>query len=206
MRWISEFKDALRRKGLQEFGRYYSFYRGKVYDNKDPEQLGRLRVLCPQIYGEESPSMWVPGKGLNVKKGYGHFDVPEVNDPIFISFEEGDVNYPVWEFGWWVANTMPTEAKTDYPQNKVIKTKSGHVVEINDKQKYLRVQTPDDLVIELKDGKFKLLNKDESLGDLMKQLFTALESTKVATAIGAQPFINLATYTELKAKFKKLLE
>ena len=45
--------DNLIQNGFEAFGRYYSSYRGFVVDNNDTEGNGRLKLLVPQIYGNQ---------------------------------------------------------------------------------------------------------------------------------------------------------
>lgn len=68
-------------------------YRGIVQDNNDPKMKGCLRVICPAIYGEE-PSPWaLPSIPPNV------FTVPQEGDMVWLEFENGDAEFPIWT-GW----------------------------------------------------------------------------------------------------------
>lgn len=65
-------------------------YRAVVTDNRDPQRLGRLRVQVPHLGGSGatdwiwpliSPGFWV---------------IPEAGEQVWVSFEAGDEEMPVW--------------------------------------------------------------------------------------------------------------
>ena len=126
-------------KLASESFRYSGFYRGKVLDNADPSKLGRLKVLIYGIYSTAMPTAelpWaVPAAGIftGSGSGYGNFAVPEVDSQVFLFFEGEDYNQPVY---FAEAPTgihgLPSERTTNYPYRKVLKTKNGIVVYIDD--------------------------------------------------------------------------
>src|SRR5437660_6298777 len=85
------------RGGLQKF---YGKYRGTVRVNKDIEQLGRLLVEVPDVFGPNLTS-WampcVPYAGLQL----GMYVVPPVNAGVWVEFEQGDPDYPIWTGCFW---------------------------------------------------------------------------------------------------------
>jgi uncharacterized protein involved in type VI secretion and phage assembly len=80
--------------------RYYGKYRGLVIDNVDPLQIGRALVQVPDVLGE-TPSSWampcVPAAGIQA----GMFVVPPIGSQVWIEFEQGDPDYPIWTGGFW---------------------------------------------------------------------------------------------------------
>jgi hypothetical protein len=72
------------------------FYRGKVVDNRDPLQLGRVKVrVCPwfeEVRDEDCPWAEPAWQG-------GVLYVPPKNAWVWVFFEGGDVEKPVW-FAW----------------------------------------------------------------------------------------------------------
>ncbi len=65
-------------------------FRGSVYDADDPEGRGRLRLMIPQVFGG-APSTWAePTQAPSTK------DVPEINDLVWVMFEGGDINRPIY--------------------------------------------------------------------------------------------------------------
>src|SRR5580700_7410542 len=80
--------------------RYYGKYRGLVIENIDPEQLGRVLLQVPDVLGE-IPSSWampcVPTAGIQA----GCFMVPPIGSQVWVEFEQGDPDYPIWTGGFW---------------------------------------------------------------------------------------------------------
>ncbi|HLX68362.1 MAG TPA: phage baseplate assembly protein V [Verrucomicrobiae bacterium] len=80
--------------------RYYGKYRGMVIENLDPQQIGRILAQVPDVLGE-TPSSWampcVPAAGIQS----GCFIVPPIGSQVWIEFEQGDPDYPIWTGGFW---------------------------------------------------------------------------------------------------------
>jgi uncharacterized protein involved in type VI secretion and phage assembly len=80
--------------------RFYGKYRGTVLINIDPLQIGRIIAQVPDVYGE-TPSTWampcVPAAGIQG----GIFIVPPIGSQIWMEFEQGDPDYPIWTGGFW---------------------------------------------------------------------------------------------------------
>src|SRR5687767_472494 len=78
----------------------YGKYRGTVVNNVDPEQIGRIQAIVPGVEGL-LPSSWampcLPWGGINT----GMFTVPAMGAGVWIEFERGDPNYPVWTGCFW---------------------------------------------------------------------------------------------------------
>ena len=69
--------------------RYFALYRGIVTDNDDPSGRMRIRVRVPEVLGglEAWALPCVPP---------GFETVPEVGTAVWIQFEAGDPEHPVW--------------------------------------------------------------------------------------------------------------
>ena len=78
----------------------YGKYRGTVVNNVDPEQIGRIQAIVPGVEGL-LPSSWampcLPWGGINT----GVFTVPPMGAGVWIEFEHGDPNYPIWTGCFW---------------------------------------------------------------------------------------------------------
>lgn len=68
----------------------YGKYRAMVVDNLDPEQARRLLVEVPAV-SPGSPSWAVPLHAHDTST------LPDVGAEIWVEYEAGDVNYPIWE-------------------------------------------------------------------------------------------------------------
>lgn len=78
----------------------YGKYRGTVTNNIDPLQIGRIQVMVPDVAGFV-PGTWampcVPLAGIN----NGVFTVPIIGSGVWVEFERGDSDYPIWVGGYW---------------------------------------------------------------------------------------------------------
>jgi uncharacterized protein involved in type VI secretion and phage assembly len=83
----------------RELTRYYGKYRGTVVNNVDPMQTGRIMVEVPDV--SIIPSTWatpcLPVAGMNS----GIFTVPQIGAGVWVEFEQGDPDYPIWVGGYW---------------------------------------------------------------------------------------------------------
>jgi hypothetical protein len=71
-------------------GRFYGIYRAVVLDNVDPQQRRRLLVRAPSV--SPDPLGWAL-PALTVAKGAG---LPSPGEPVWVLFEAGDPELPVW--------------------------------------------------------------------------------------------------------------
>lgn len=118
-------------------------FRAVVKNLEDPEKLGRIKVECFEIYGEDlSPWAWpcLPYGGSN---NNGIFFLPEIGSGVWIEFEQGHASNPIWVGTWWTkpdgVNEVPKESQDNYSTNddnkrKVIKTSCGHIIEFSDQK------------------------------------------------------------------------
>jgi uncharacterized protein involved in type VI secretion and phage assembly len=78
----------------------YGKYRGMVVNNIDPMQIGRIQAMVSDVAGLV-PGTWampcVPAAGINT----GFFTVPMIGAGVWIEFERGDPDYPIWVGGFW---------------------------------------------------------------------------------------------------------
>jgi Type VI secretion system/phage-baseplate injector OB domain len=98
---------------------FFGKYRGKVANNIDPLQLGRVQVNVPAVLGDGSLSWAMPCAPYG-GPGVGFFTVPPVGANIWVEFEAGDPDYPIWSGCFWGVGEVP--AQPALPQMKVWKT------------------------------------------------------------------------------------
>lgn len=72
-------------------------YRGIVVDNRDPERRGRVVVRVPSINGNGDLDWAMPCFAVGATP-----TVPALGAALWISFEHGDVDHPVWLGTWRV--------------------------------------------------------------------------------------------------------
>jgi uncharacterized protein involved in type VI secretion and phage assembly len=114
--------------------KYYGKYRGTVLDNIDPMQIGRLMVQVPDV-SNILPSTWampcVPFAGIQC----GSYALPPIGAGVWIEFEQGDSDYPIWVGGFWgSAEEVPALALATPPglQSIVLQTTSQNTLMISD--------------------------------------------------------------------------
>ena len=116
---------------------YYGKYRGTVLNNVDPEQRGRLMLSIPDVLGP-IPSSWAePCVPLAGPTGppMGVYFVPPIGTGVWVEFEHGDPDYPIWAGCRWGAQSdIPTLAKAGNPAdpNIVIQSLLQHMIMVSD--------------------------------------------------------------------------
>ena len=75
---------------MTEGTRFIGKYRGTVFNNIDPEQRGRIQAIVPAVTGIV-PSSWAMPFGAGV----------------WIEYEDGDPDRPVWVGGYWGSAAEP---------------------------------------------------------------------------------------------------
>jgi hypothetical protein len=116
--------------------KFWGKYRGTVFNNIDPEQRGRIQAIVPAVTGLV-PSSWampcVPFAG----KQEGFFAVPQMASGVWIEYEDGNPDKPIWVGGYWgLAAEVPTQALAPPPippgQNVVVQTTLQNAIIVSD--------------------------------------------------------------------------
>ena len=130
---VNGLMDIVKKYGFEYFGVFYGKYRGVVVSNQDPEKLGRLKVNVPQISGKNIMETWAWPCGLVGGDDFGVFFIPPKGASVWVSFENGDPNHPIWEGGHWSRGKTPEVVKRTKPSNRVFQTK-GWILEMDDEE------------------------------------------------------------------------
>ena len=81
---------------------YYGKYRGVVTQNADPDKRGRIKARVPAVLAEQE-SGWalpcVPYRAGRLQQR----DIPPPGTPVWIEFEGGDLDQPIWSGRFWMA-------------------------------------------------------------------------------------------------------
>jgi len=119
---------------MREGPKFYGVYRGTVVNNVDPLQIGRIMATVPDVSGL-TPTTWAMPCVPIAGKQMGVFMVPQIGSGVFMQFEGGDPDRPVWVGGWWgdVAE-VPALALAGVPAdpNIVIQTTLQNAVVVSD--------------------------------------------------------------------------
>jgi len=99
--------------------KFFGKYRGKVENNIDPMQLGRVQVSVPAVLGDGRLAWAMPCAPYG-GPGVGFFAVPPGGANIWVEFEGGDPDYPIWSGCFWGVGEVP--ALPALAEMKVLKT------------------------------------------------------------------------------------
>ncbi|HVK66959.1 MAG TPA: phage baseplate assembly protein V [Polyangium sp.] len=98
---------------------YFGKYRGKVESTIDPMNLGRIQVSVPRVLGEGRLSWAMPCVPF-AGNGVGLFLLPPRGANVWVEFEEGNADSPIWTGCFWGQGEVPVAPAIE--QTKVFKT------------------------------------------------------------------------------------
>ena len=105
---------------------------GIVTNNEDPDGMGRVKVKFPWL-SDADESNWARIATPMAGAERGIYFLPEVDDEVLVAFEHGDVRLPYVIGALWNGQDAPPEDNADGSNNiRVIKSRSGHVIRLND--------------------------------------------------------------------------
>jgi hypothetical protein len=92
--------------------RFYGKYRGTVVNNLDPMQIGRVQVSVPDVSATLLPGWALPCLPVAGTQ-MGLCTVPPVGANVWVEFEQGDPDRPIWVGCFWTSATeVPVPART----------------------------------------------------------------------------------------------
>lgn len=147
--------------GMEKFGRYYSTYPGFIHDNKDPENLHRVRLIIPGI--ADSPmDEWAWPKGLFAGPKFGAHIIPPEGTMVWVSFRLGDPNHPIWEQGHFSADDTKnwTDKQKRY-NNFWFQTPQGNLIELDDQDGTITITDAHGTVVKTSDKGVSIIPKDD---------------------------------------------
>jgi len=112
--------------------RFFGKYRGSVTDITDPMMLGRLKAKVPDVLGDRESSWSMPCAPFG-GSGVGFFALPTVGAGVWIEFEQGDPDYPIWSGCWWGSvSEVPPELLAPPYKKVLLKTDGGQSILLDD--------------------------------------------------------------------------
>ena len=116
---------------------------GIVTNNRDPEDLGRVKVYFPTLT-DEHESTWARIVAMGAGADRGFYCLPEINDEVLVCFEHGDITRPLVIGNMWngadappeaIDNVVPDDNESNSGQVLVrtFQTTNGHNVRFVDK-------------------------------------------------------------------------
>ena len=103
-----------------------------VIENNDPDGLSRIKVQFPwqKPYGTTTPWLRMMTPHAGADKGF-HF-IPEINEEVIVNFEAGNAERPFVLGALYNGVAKPDSWQSDRNDIKAIKTRTGHLIELND--------------------------------------------------------------------------
>lgn len=190
---------GLQRQGLDPLQNYT----GRVVNNKDPRELGRIKVRIPHIFDgiSDSDLPWCiptykhwdgaynPG-GDSVQRS-GTFYVPKVDHTVSVTFQQGDPHRPIWGDYTVDEGTALPERKKNYPDRAVWKFSNGMYIIVDTKTNEIFVNNPGDLDMTILGDVNQYIKGDQTLvvtnqyGDIDPYLYNAPDT--VLSRLTAKP-------------------
>jgi uncharacterized protein involved in type VI secretion and phage assembly len=111
---------------------FFGKYRGTVSDNQDPMMMNRIRARVPDVLGTQESGWAMPCLPF-AGSGMGFFALPDTGAGVWIEFEHGDPDYPIW-CGCWVGSAADVPPLLLAPPYKKVmfKTSGGHSITLDD--------------------------------------------------------------------------
>jgi hypothetical protein len=132
--------------------RHFGKYRGIVRDISDPDTNCRIKATVPAVYHDQDSPWAMPAFPFAGPK-HGLVLLPEVGDGVWIEFEGGDIDRPIWSGAWWGSNQRPS------PQGEKVRllaTSGGHQVVIDEDANEMKLVHPGGAEIKLTDSEISL--------------------------------------------------
>jgi uncharacterized protein involved in type VI secretion and phage assembly len=90
---------------------FFGKYRGTVLNNIDPQRIGRILASVPAV-STLLPTSWCMPCYPMAGKLMGISYVPQIGSGVWIEFEGGDPDKPIWTGQFWGLDAeMPSDAK-----------------------------------------------------------------------------------------------
>lgn len=140
---------------------------GIVTNNKDPDNLGRVKVKLP-IREIEYETDWIRIATLMAGNDRGSLFIPEVEDEVLVAFHMGDINHPFVIGSLWNKKQSPP-AGDENNEIRKIKTKHGHQILFHDNRNNasVTVETAGGNKIDLQDKNEKIIITDKSANNVI---------------------------------------
>lgn len=98
--------------------KFYGKYRAIVTDVSDPNKMGRIKVSCPAVLGDFSSGWCVPCFP-NAVDNSGDFCIPPVGEGVWVEFEGGNPEYPIYSGGWFCVDNTPMNLVGGYSEAEI---------------------------------------------------------------------------------------
>jgi uncharacterized protein involved in type VI secretion and phage assembly len=98
---------------------FFGKYRGVVSDTNDPHSRGRLLVSVPDVFGDQTSGWALPALPY-AADGVGLLMLPPRGARVWVEFEHGNSDSPIWTGCFWDDGQPPVTPATE--DKKILKT------------------------------------------------------------------------------------
>jgi uncharacterized protein involved in type VI secretion and phage assembly len=117
---------------MSDGNKFFGKYRGTVTNIEDPLMTGRIQANVPDVLGDQ-PSGWAMPCAPFGGSQTGFFALPTVGAGVWIEFEHGDPDYPIWSGCFWGSVAEMPAVLIAPPYKKVmIVTEGGNKITLDD--------------------------------------------------------------------------
>jgi len=104
---------------------------GKVTDNEDPQDIGRVKVTFPWRETNDE-SHWARIAMPMAGPGMGTYLLPEIGDEVLVAFAHGNQRFPYVLGSLWNTDQKPPERNEGTNDVRKIHSRSGHELIFDD--------------------------------------------------------------------------
>lgn len=186
---------------------FFGKYRGKVKKNQDPRKLGRLQVIVPEVLEADNENWALPCLPY-AGEDIGMFTIPPEGANIWVEFEGGNRDRPIWSGCFWGERELPQEAVVAYEKSsdpaeiQVFKTEDLTFIVSRRKQK-------EGVTLEIKIPKKDNKNQKRSLKVLLNKEGIEIRNDKETVLLLTEKLLDLKnkeTVVEIAEKNIQLKE
>jgi uncharacterized protein involved in type VI secretion and phage assembly len=116
---------------------HYGLHYGVVCQNKDPDNLDRIKVRLPWLdRGDTDQTHWAQLLTPMEGKKFGWYTLPDIDDVVVVMFVAGDFSQPVIIGGVWSKPDFSPEPNEDGKNNfRGYRSRTGHRLIFDDSKK-----------------------------------------------------------------------
>ncbi len=93
---------------------------------------GRIRARVPDVFGDAESGWALPAAPFG-GTGMGFFAIPDKDAGVWMEFEHGNPDFPIWTGAFWASSTeVPADLLTPPYQKVMLMTKGGHSITLDD--------------------------------------------------------------------------
>lgn len=138
--------------------RFYGVVSALVVEVEDEAREGRVKLNFPWFDGGTSTSDWCRVAQPYAGPGHGAFFVPEIGSEVLVSFEHGDMRKPFVVGSLYNGKDKPATWRASDKDQKIFRTRVGHQLTLDDTkgEQGVRIETHGGHVVELSDDGKKI--------------------------------------------------